>query len=57
MIYYEKNYLGVEDAVVSNGENINSKTKIKIMEVSLLLFSEKGFKGTSIREIAKRVGI
>ncbi len=57
MIYYEKNYLGVEDAVVSNGENINSKTKIKIMEVSLLLFSEKGFKGTSIREIAKMVGI
>ncbi len=57
MIYYEKNYLGVEDAVVSNDENINSETKIKIMEASLSLFSEKGFKGTSIREIAKRVGI
>ena len=58
MIYYGKNYLGVEYTVVSNGEQINmSETKLKIMEVSLGLFSEKGFKGTSIREIAKTVGI
>ncbi|GLI55705.1 hypothetical protein PM10SUCC1_12190 [Propionigenium maris DSM 9537] len=57
MIYYEKNYLGVEDTVVNNDENINSETKIRIMEESLSLFSEKGFKGTSVREIAKRVGI
>lgn len=53
-----KKCLGVEYIVVRNDEQINmSETKVKIMEVSLCLFSEKGFKGTSIREIAKTVGI
>jgi len=34
-----------------------SETKRKIIEASLMLFSRNGFNGTSIREIAKAVGI
>ncbi|WFD11948.1 TetR/AcrR family transcriptional regulator [Tepidibacter hydrothermalis] len=34
-----------------------SETKIKILEISLDLFSKQGFKGTSIRQIANAVGI
>lgn len=37
-------------------ETIN-ETKIKILEVSLELFSKQGFKGTTIRQIANEVGI
>lgn len=33
------------------------ETKERILEVSLDLFSEKGFKATSIREIARAVGV
>lgn len=33
------------------------KTKDKIMEVALQLFSEKGFAGVSVRDIAKEVGV
>lgn len=44
--------------MVDKDNQINiSETKLKIMEVSLGLFSENGFKGTSVREIAKIVGI
>lgn len=32
-------------------------TKKKILEVSLALFSQKGFDGVSVREIAKEVGV
>ena len=32
-------------------------TKNKILEVSLALFSQKGFEGVSVREIAKEVGV
>jgi AcrR family transcriptional regulator len=36
---------------------IENKTKIKIIEVSIELFSKKGFNGASIRDITKEVGI
>ncbi len=35
----------------------NKSTKERILEVSLKLFSEKGYKPTSVRDIAKEVGI
>lgn len=38
-------------------EEIRAKTKHKILESALELFAEKGFKGTSINEIAKSAGI
>jgi len=38
-------------------EEIRSKTKHKILESALILFAEKGFKGTSINDIAKLAGI
>ena len=36
---------------------MREKTKQKILENALLLFAEKGFKGTSINDIAKSAGI
>ena len=38
-------------------EEIRSRTKQKILESALELFAEKGFKGTSISEIAKTANI
>ena len=38
-------------------EEIRNKTKHKIIESALILFAEKGFKGTSIRDIANLAGI
>lgn len=38
-------------------EEIRSKTKRKILESALLLFAKKGFKGTSINDIAISAGI
>jgi AcrR family transcriptional regulator len=38
-------------------EDIRAKTKHKILEHALELFAEKGFKGTSINDIAKSAGI
>ena len=38
-------------------EEIRIKTKRKILENALALFAEKGFKGTSINDIAKSAGI
>lgn len=38
-------------------EEIRKKTKHKILENALMLFAEKGFKGTSISDIAKSAGI
>lgn len=38
-------------------EEIRGKTKHKILESALVLFAEKGFKGTSINDIAKSAGI
>lgn len=38
-------------------EEIRSKTKRKILESALVLFAEKGFKGTSINDIAISAGI
>ena len=35
----------------------SSGTKQKILQVSTTLFSELGYKGTSVRKIAKNVGI
>ena len=37
--------------------NIEKNTKQKIIEESLKLFSEKGYEGVSMREIASAVGI
>lgn len=38
-------------------EEIRSNTKHKILESALILFADKGFKGTSISDIAKSAGI
>ena len=38
-------------------EEIRTKTKRKILEHALVLFAEKGFKGTSINDIAKSAEI
>jgi AcrR family transcriptional regulator len=38
-------------------EEIRKRTKLKILENALELFAEKGFKGTSISEIAKSAGV
>ena len=38
-------------------EEIRSNTKHKILESALVLFADKGFKGTSINDIAKSAGI
>ncbi len=38
-------------------EEIRTKTKHKILEHALILFAEKGFKGTSISDIAQSAGI
>ena len=38
-------------------EEIRHRTKHKILESALVLFAEKGFKGTSINDIAKSAGI
>lgn len=38
-------------------EEIRTKTKRKILEHALVLFAEKGFKGTSINDIASSAGI
>lgn len=38
-------------------EKIREKTKHKILENALVLFAEKGFKGTSINDIAKAAGV
>ncbi|MCG8571995.1 MAG: TetR/AcrR family transcriptional regulator, partial [Spirochaetes bacterium] len=35
----------------------NKNTKERIFEIAVELFSQKGFHGTSIRDIAKQVGI
>ncbi|HEY2421035.1 MAG TPA: TetR/AcrR family transcriptional regulator [Neobacillus sp.] len=47
----EKSYYDVELHPIEN------KTKIKIIEVSIELFSKKGFSGASIRDITNEVGI
>ncbi|MFE8699942.1 TetR/AcrR family transcriptional regulator [Cytobacillus sp. FJAT-54145] len=47
----ERTYYDVELEPVIN------TTKIKIIEVSIELFSKKGFSGASIRDITKEVGI
>jgi len=38
-------------------ENIREKSREKILKAALELFSEKGYKGTSINDIAKEAGI
>ena len=38
-------------------EEIRSRTKLKILKNALELFAEKGFKGTSISDIAKAAGV
>lgn len=38
-------------------EDIRNKTKRNILENALMLFAEKGFKGTSISDIARSAGI
>jgi AcrR family transcriptional regulator len=40
-----------------NDQAITNSTKINIIEVSIELFSKKGFSGASIRDITKEVGI
>lgn len=40
-----------------NSDIIQSATKIKILETSIHLFSQKGYNGVSIRDIIKEVGI
>jgi AcrR family transcriptional regulator len=40
-----------------DGKPIESPNKIKIMDISIELFSRKGFTGVSIRDITKEVGI
>lgn len=40
-----------------NVKNIKKNTKELIFETAILLFAEQGYKGTSIRQIARKVGI
>lgn len=40
-----------------DSQPIANATKVKIIEVSIELFSERGFNGASIRDITKEVGI
>lgn len=47
----------IEDKNMTIARQIESETKLKILQTAISVFSEKGFDGTTTREISERAGV